>query len=96
MTISNDTYVADLLRLVGGENVYGREAVRYPTTHPSEALAREPEVHIFPSEPFPFAEEKHGAARREALRQPHAARLRGRRQLLLARGADAGGVEIDP
>jgi ABC-type Fe3+-hydroxamate transport system substrate-binding protein len=60
MTISDDTYVADLIRLVGGENVYGKEAVRYPTTHPSEALAREPQVHIFPSEPFPFAEEKHG------------------------------------
>ncbi len=61
MTISDDTYVADLLRLVGGENVYGGEAVRYPTTHPSEALAREPRVHIFPSEPYPFAEDKHGA-----------------------------------
>jgi len=61
MTVSDDTYVADLIRLGGGENVYGTEAVRYPTTHPTEALAREPEVHIFPSEPFPFAEEKHGA-----------------------------------
>ncbi len=61
MTISDDTYVADLIRLVGGENVYGKEAVRYPTTHPTEALAREPELHIFPSEPFPFAEDRHGA-----------------------------------
>lgn len=61
MTISDDTYVADLLRLAGGENVYGREEVRYPTTHPTEALAREPQVHIFPSEPYPFAEEKHAA-----------------------------------
>jgi ABC-type Fe3+-hydroxamate transport system substrate-binding protein len=61
MTISDDTYVADLIRLAGGENVYGKEAVRYPTTHPTEALAREPELHVFPSEPFPFAQEKHGA-----------------------------------
>jgi ABC-type Fe3+-hydroxamate transport system substrate-binding protein len=61
MTISDDTYVADLLRLAGGVNVYGSEKVRYPTTHPSEALAREPEVHIFASEPYPFSEEKHGA-----------------------------------
>jgi iron complex transport system substrate-binding protein len=61
MTISDDTYVADLIRLAGGENVYGREAVRYPTTRPAEALARDPEVHILPSEPYPFAEEKHGA-----------------------------------
>ncbi|HTY42024.1 MAG TPA: helical backbone metal receptor [Thermoanaerobaculia bacterium] len=61
MTISDDTYVADLIRLAGGENVYGSEPVRYPTTHPSEALAREPQVHLFPSEPFPFSEERHGA-----------------------------------
>jgi iron complex transport system substrate-binding protein len=61
MTISDDTYVADLIRLAGGENVYGSEAVRYPTTHPSEALAREPRVHLFPSEPYPFSEERHGA-----------------------------------
>jgi ABC-type Fe3+-hydroxamate transport system substrate-binding protein len=61
MTISDDTYVADLIRLVGGENIYGKETVRYPTTHPSEALAREPELHVFPSEPYPFGEEKHGA-----------------------------------
>jgi iron complex transport system substrate-binding protein len=61
MTISDDTYVADLIRLGGGENVYGKETVRYPTTSPSEALARGPRVQIFPSEPYPFAEEKHGA-----------------------------------
>ncbi len=61
MTISDDTYVADLLRLAGGVNVYGDSPIRYPTTHPAEALGRRPEVHIFPSEPFPFAEEKHGA-----------------------------------
>ena len=61
MTISDDTYVADLIRLAGGENVYGRELVRYPTTSPSEALVRGPRVHIFPSEPYPFEEAKHGA-----------------------------------
>ncbi len=60
MTISDDTYVADLLRLAGGENVYGAERARYPTTHPSEALAREPDLHLFASEPYPFNEEKHG------------------------------------
>lgn len=61
MTVSDDTYVADLIRLAGGDNVYGSEAVRYPTTHPAEALARVPDVHILASEPYPFAEEKHGA-----------------------------------
>ena len=60
MTISDDTYVADLLSLVGGKNVYGAETVRYPTTTPSEALARDATVQIFASEPYPFSEEKHG------------------------------------
>ena len=60
MTVSNDTYVADLLRLAGGVNVYGDESDRYPTTTPPEALARETGVHIFASEPYPFSAEKHG------------------------------------
>jgi ABC-type Fe3+-hydroxamate transport system substrate-binding protein len=74
MTVSDDTYVADLLRLVGGENVYGGEAVRYPTTHPSDALAREPQLHILASEPYPFSEEKHGAVV-EKLFGSHARRI---------------------
>lgn len=61
MTVSDDTYVADLIRLAGGDNIYGNEADRYPTTHPAEALARAPDVHILSSEPYPFTEEKHGA-----------------------------------
>ncbi len=60
MTISDDTYVADLIRLGGGENVYGKETARYPTTSPAEALARQAQIHVFPSEPYPFAEDKHG------------------------------------
>ncbi|HEY1252339.1 MAG TPA: helical backbone metal receptor [Thermoanaerobaculia bacterium] len=60
MTVSDDTYVADLVSLVGGQNAYGAEPVRYPTTTPSEALARGARVQIFASEPYPFDEEKHG------------------------------------
>jgi ABC-type Fe3+-hydroxamate transport system substrate-binding protein len=60
MTISDDTYVADLIGMAGGVNVYGQETSRYPTTTPGEALARRPALHIFPSEPYPFSEEKHG------------------------------------
>jgi ABC-type Fe3+-hydroxamate transport system substrate-binding protein len=60
MTVSDDTYVADLLRLAGGSNVYGAEPERYPTTTPAESLARGARIHFFPSEPYPFREEKHG------------------------------------
>ena len=59
MTISDDTYVADLLRLAGGLNVYAREPERYPATTPTAALSRGADVHFFPSEPYPFREEKH-------------------------------------
>lgn len=61
MTVSDDTYVADLLRLGGGENVYADARDRYPTTSPAEALARRPAMHIFPSEPYPFSGERHEA-----------------------------------
>jgi len=60
MTVSDDTYVADLIGLVGGKNVYGAETIRYPTTTPAEAAGRGSEVHLFASEPYPFREEKHG------------------------------------
>lgn len=59
MTISDDTYVADLLRLAGGVNVFGHEAERYPSSTPPAALARGADVHFFPSEPYPFRRERH-------------------------------------
>src|SRR5262245_9811513 len=65
MTVSNDTYVADLLRLAGGENVFGSERDRYPHGTPGEARARGADVHLLSSEPFPFREEKHDALVRE-------------------------------
>ena len=60
MSVSDDTYVADLLRLAGGVNVFGGAKERYPTATPEDALARGASVHFFPSEPYPFREEKHG------------------------------------
>lgn len=59
MTVADDTYVADLLRLAGGVNVYGRETDRYPTTTPEESLRRGADVHFFPDEPYPFHPDKH-------------------------------------
>lgn len=65
MTVSDDTYIADLLRLAGGVNVYGKELERYPKSAPGEALARGARVHFFPSEPYPFRRGKHDAAMRK-------------------------------
>jgi ABC-type Fe3+-hydroxamate transport system substrate-binding protein len=64
MTVSDDTYVADLLRLGGGSNVFGSEAARYPTASPQQAVARGARAHFFPSEPYPFRPEKHEALAR--------------------------------
>jgi len=61
MTVSDGTYVADLLSLAGGVNVFGAAAERYPGATPEQALARGASVHFFPSEPYPFREDKHGA-----------------------------------
>jgi ABC-type Fe3+-hydroxamate transport system substrate-binding protein len=74
MTVSDDTYVADLLRHVGGVNAFANEAARYPTTSPNEALARGAQVQLFPSEPYPFRLDKH---------RPLAIRLFGPGSLLL-------------
>jgi len=59
MTVSDDTYVADLLRLAGGVNVFGADAERYPTGSPQESLARGAEVHFFPDEPYAFRRARH-------------------------------------
>jgi iron complex transport system substrate-binding protein len=61
MTVSDDTYVADLLQFSGGVNVFGDAGQRYPTAAPEDALAKGASVHFFPSEPYPFREAKHGA-----------------------------------
>jgi ABC-type Fe3+-hydroxamate transport system substrate-binding protein len=61
MTVSDDTYVADLLRLAGGVNVFGNEPERYPAATPEESLARGARVHFFPSEPYAFRPGRHGA-----------------------------------
>ena len=59
MTISDDTYVADLVRLAGGINVFGGKGARYPSVTPAEAASLAPDVHLFADEPFPFRREKH-------------------------------------
>lgn len=59
MTVSDDTYVSDLIGLAGGVNVFGRDAERYPTATPQASLERGADVHFFPSEPYHFRREKH-------------------------------------
>ena len=54
MGTGSDTYVHDVLKLSGGENVCGG-ATRYPTITLREIEALRPEVVLLPDEPYPFS-----------------------------------------
>lgn len=55
MTVSQDTYVSDLLERAGGQNIFADESQRYPTTS-LEALGQgKPDLVLLSDEPFPFA-----------------------------------------
>lgn len=58
MSVGDDTYAGDLLRLCGGRNVFaGRADRRYPRVTLDEVEAAAPEVVLLPDEPFAFGPE---------------------------------------
>lgn len=55
MAVGRDTYADDLLRVCGGENVFGDRAERrYPIVEEAEIVAAAPEVILLPDEPYAF------------------------------------------
>ena len=56
MGVGSDTYVHDVLKVAGGENVLGG-ATRYPVVTLEEIKALRPEVVMLPDEPYPFSAE---------------------------------------
>ena len=54
MTVSDDTFIAGLLALPGGQNVFGDREERYPTISATELHDADPLVVLLPNEPFPF------------------------------------------
>jgi ABC-type Fe3+-hydroxamate transport system substrate-binding protein len=56
MSVGSDTYVHDVLRTCGGENVSGGET-RYPVVTLGEIEALRPEIILLPDEPYPFSAE---------------------------------------
>jgi ABC-type Fe3+-hydroxamate transport system substrate-binding protein len=56
MSVGSDTYVHDVLKTCGGENVCG-EATRYPVVTLEEIEALRPQVVLLPDEPYPFSAE---------------------------------------
>ncbi len=76
MTVGPRTYVADLLRRVGGslslEETSDRGGSDYPVTSMDAILRSRPDVLILPDEPYPFSEKD---AKRWRGRLPAAARV---------------------
>jgi ABC-type Fe3+-hydroxamate transport system substrate-binding protein len=56
MTLCGATYGSSLLRAVGVANVYADSEQRYPEVMLNDVRAREPQVVLAPSEPYPFTE----------------------------------------
>jgi ABC-type Fe3+-hydroxamate transport system substrate-binding protein len=54
MTINQDTYIHDVLRICGGANVFAGHRDRYPAVTLEEVAARRPHVILLPDEPFRF------------------------------------------
>jgi ABC-type Fe3+-hydroxamate transport system substrate-binding protein len=56
MSVGSDTYVHDVLKTCGGENVCG-DRTRYPIVKLEEVEEMAPEVVLLPDEPYPFSAE---------------------------------------
>ena len=54
MTINADTYVHAACELFGFRNVFAENPVRYPPLTPEEIERADPEMILFPDEPYPF------------------------------------------
>jgi ABC-type Fe3+-hydroxamate transport system substrate-binding protein len=58
MSVSDDTFIAGLVALAGGQNVFGNSDDRYPTVTAEQLHDADPLIVLLPNEPFPF-QEKH-------------------------------------
>ncbi len=57
MSVGNDTFIHDILRRLGLENVCGNQT-RYPALDEEQIRALNPELVLLSSEPYPF-KDKH-------------------------------------
>ncbi len=56
MSLAAGTYGSSLLEALGIDSVFADAARRYPEVSLAEAAAREPDLVVAPSEPYPFGE----------------------------------------
>jgi ABC-type Fe3+-hydroxamate transport system substrate-binding protein len=66
MTFNDDTYGASLLDALGVDTVFGDAPERYPTVTLDDVIARQADLVLLPSEPYPFAERHRGEFSRVA------------------------------
>lgn len=55
MAARTDTYMSDVLRICGGENIFSDGPAHYYPVELADAAARNPEVILLPDEPYPFS-----------------------------------------
>lgn len=55
MSVSDDTFIAAMLALPGGVNVFGQREERYPEIEPEDLSRADPPLVLLSTEPFPFA-----------------------------------------
>ncbi|MCA8953362.1 MAG: ABC transporter substrate-binding protein, partial [Planctomycetes bacterium] len=58
MSVNRHTFISDVLRLAGADNVCADAAARYPEVTPAAVLARRPDLVLLPSEPWEFDTEQ--------------------------------------
>jgi ABC-type Fe3+-hydroxamate transport system substrate-binding protein len=56
MTLNGDTYGSSVLAVLGWENAFGADAVRYPEVTLDDVAARAPDLVVLPDEPYRFTE----------------------------------------
>jgi ABC-type Fe3+-hydroxamate transport system substrate-binding protein len=66
MTMSGGCYGSSVLAALGIENVFAAGPERYPQIELDDAVARQPDLVVAPSEPYPFAERHRGELERVA------------------------------
>lgn len=57
MTAGHDTFINEMMKLCGFENVFTDKESRYPEVSIEEIIVAKPEVILLSSEPYPFKEE---------------------------------------
>lgn len=56
ISVSNDTFIHEMMNLCGLENVFANRSERYPRVTVSELQKENPEIVLLASEPYPFGE----------------------------------------